>query len=120
VFDTPLGRWGALICYDRQLPETARVLAINGARLILIPSYGGYGEMNTAMMRTRAYENAVYVAFVHPKRCLFIDPGGNIIAEDDDSKGDQIVMAEIQLDHERLGNGAIRNRKPEMYGDLLK
>ena len=120
VFDTVFGRWGTLICYDRQLPETARVLALKGAQFILVPSYGGYGDMNTAMMRTRANENSVYVAFVHPKRCLFIDPRGNIIAQDDPQGGDQVVMTEIRLDHERMRKGAIRHRKPAMYGALAK
>jgi predicted amidohydrolase len=118
-FDTPLGRWGALICYDRQLPETSRVLAVNGARLILVPSYGSCGEMNTVMMRTRAYENSVYVAFVHPRRCLFIDPRGTIVAEDQGDH-DQVVTAEIHLDNERLGRGPIEHRKPALYSDLVK
>lgn len=118
VVDTQLGRWGALICYDRQLPETARILAIKGAQLILVPSYGSYGDMNTAMMRTRAYENAVYLAFVHPKRCLFIDPRGNIIAQDEGDE-DQVVTTQIKFDN-RIGKGAIRHRKPALYGDLLK
>src|SRR6478672_3550846 len=77
------GRRDTRICLDRQLPETSRILAIKGAQMILVPSYGGYGEMNDVMMRTRAYENGVYVAFVHPKRCLIIDPKGTVIAKDD-------------------------------------
>ena len=80
VVDTPFGRWGTLICMDRQLPETARILAIKGAQLILVPAWGMCGEMNDVMMRTRAYENGVHVAFVHPKRCLIIDPTGAVIA----------------------------------------
>jgi predicted amidohydrolase len=76
VVQTTLGRWGTLICLDRQLPETSRILAIKGAQMTLNPSYGMYGELNDAMMRTRAYENGVYVVFVHPKRCLIIDPKG--------------------------------------------
>src|SRR5262249_13926517 len=76
VVSTPLGRWGTLICLDRQLPETTRILAVKGAQFILVPSYGMYGEINDVMMRARAYENSVYVAFVHPKRCLIIDPKG--------------------------------------------
>ena len=74
VDDTALGRLGTLICYDRQLPETSRILAIKGAQFILVPAWGSYGEMNDMMMRTRANENSVFVAFVHPKRCLFISP----------------------------------------------
>jgi predicted amidohydrolase len=117
VADTPLGRMGALICYDRQLPETSRILAIKGAQLILVPSWGAYGEMNDVMMRTRAYENSVFLAFVHPNRCLFIDPKGNVIARDTGA-GDQIVTARITLDN-RVGRGPIRDRRPELYRELL-
>ena len=118
VVNTALGRWGTLICMDRQLPETSRILAIKGAQLILVPSYGMYGEINDVMMRTRAYENSVYVAFVHPQRCLIIDPKGTVIAKDDGS-GDQVVYGKITLD-DRIGKGTIRLRRPEIYGELLK
>ncbi len=118
VVDTPLGRWGTLICLDRQLPETSRILAIKGAQLILNPSYGSYGEMNEVMMRTRAYENGVYVAFVHPQNTLIIDPKGKIIARDDPKAGDQIVTARITLD-DRVGRGIVRGRRPEIYGEIL-
>ncbi|MGH9630473.1 MAG: carbon-nitrogen hydrolase family protein [Bryobacteraceae bacterium] len=118
VISTPLGRWGTLICLDRQLPETSRILAIKGAQMILVPSYGMYGEINDVMMRTRAYENGVYVVFVHPKRCLIIDPKGTVAAADNGDE-DQIVVATIKLD-ERIGNGPIRSRRPQIYGELLK
>jgi predicted amidohydrolase len=118
VVATPFGRWGALICYDRQLPETARILAIKGAQLILVPAWGAYGDMNDAMMRTRAFENSVWVAFVHPQRCLIIDPHGGIVAQDK-GKEDQVVMARIRLD-QGVGAGAIRSRKPDLYRELVK
>lgn len=118
VVSTPLGRWGTLICLDRQLPETSRILAIKGAQMILVPSYGMYGEINDMMMRTRAYENGVYVVFVHPKRCLIIDPKGTIVASGD-GDGDQIVISRIRLDG-RIGSGPIRSRRPDIYGELLK
>jgi predicted amidohydrolase len=117
VVDTSLGRWGTLICMDRQLPETSRILAVKGAQLILVPAWGMYGEMNDAMMRTRAYENSVHVAFVHPKRCLIIDPSGTIIAEDSGA-GDEIVSACITLRDSRADT-SIQHRRPEIYGDLL-
>jgi predicted amidohydrolase len=118
VATTPRGRWGALICYDRQLPETSRILAIKGAQLILVPAWGAYGDMNDAMMRTRAFENSVYLAFVHPKRCLIIDPRGNVIAKDSGGDADEVVMARIKFD-ERIGRGAIHSRKPELYREIL-
>ena len=40
VFDTPIGRVGILICYDAFHIESARVLDIRGADIILIPSVG--------------------------------------------------------------------------------
>ena len=117
VAETPLGRWGALICYDRQLPEPSRILSIKGAQLIIVPAWGAYGDMNTAMMRTRARENSVYVAFVHPKRCMIIDPSGKIVAQNQ-GEDDQIVMAKIQLD-DRIGSGPIRHRRPDIYKEIL-
>lgn len=117
VADTPIGRLGALICYDRQLPETSRILAIKGAQFILVPAWGGYGEMNDAMMRTRANENSVFVAFVHPKRCLFINPKGTVIAKDS-GESDQVVTARIEID-EKVGSGPIRDRRPELYREIL-
>jgi predicted amidohydrolase len=117
VFPTPFGRWGTLICYDRQLPETARTLALRGAQLILVPAWGAYGEINDIMMRVRAYENGVWLAFVHPKRCLIIDPRGNIVAKDA-GEFDQVVTATIRIDP-ALRQPHLDRRRPELYQDLV-
>ena len=50
--------------------------------------------MNDIMMRVRAYENGVWLAFIHPKRTLIIDPRGKIIAQSQGEQ-DQIVTATI-------------------------
>lgn len=119
VVNTLLGRWGTLICMDRQLPETSRILAIKGAQIILVPAWGMYGELNDIMMRTRAYENGVFLAFVHPKRCLIIDPSGKIIAQDTGS-GDEIVRARITLNDHQSAESPIKYRRPDIYEELLK
>lgn len=116
VVDTPFGRWGVLICMDRQLPETSRVLALEGAQLILVPAWGMCGEMNDAMMRTRAFENGVHVAFVHPRRCLIVGPDGTILREDQ-GYPDEIVMALLELRPSGLGSPIVR-RRPEIYQAL--
>jgi predicted amidohydrolase len=117
VVDTPLGRWGALVCMDRQLPEASRILALRGAQLLLVPAWGMTGELNDAMMRVRAYENGVHLAFVHPRRCLIIDPAGTILAQDHGA-GDEVVTAGITL--RTPGLGPIRRRRPELYGELVR
>jgi predicted amidohydrolase len=118
VFDTPFGPWGVLICMDRQLPEAMRVLALKGAQLVIVPAWGMCGELNDAMMRTRAYENGVYVLFVHPRRCLVIDPGGKIVAEDL-GQPDSVVHAQITLaDFSQLS--PIQYRRPELYGEITR
>ena len=58
------------------------------------------------------------MAFVHPKRCLIIDPKGKVVAADD-GKGDQIVQGEIRID-DRIGHGAIQSRRPGIYGEILR
>jgi predicted amidohydrolase len=117
VAPTPHGRWGTLICYDRQMPEAARVLAVKGAQVILIPAWGSSGEMNDMMMRVRAYENGVWVVFVHPRRCLIVDPRGNIVASNR-GEGDQIVTARIEP--AAAGSVLLERRRPEMYGEILQ
>jgi len=115
VFDTALGRVGIMICFDRQLPEAARLLALRGARLILNPSAGMYGERNDVMMRTRAYENGLWIIFSHPRDCLIISPAGDIIARADGP--DRVVVADVDLDAAG-GGGPGRHRRPEDYRDL--
>jgi predicted amidohydrolase len=117
VFPTQFGRWGTLICYDRQLPETARTLTLRGAQLILVPAWGGYGEMNDIMMRVRAYENGVWLAFVHPKRCLVIDPKGRVVAKDA-GEFDQVVTATIRIDP-ALRQPSLERRRPELYQEIV-
>ena len=116
VVDTPFGRCGTLICMDRQLPETARILALKGVQLILVPAWGMTGEMNDAMMRTRAFENGVHVVFVHPKRCLIIDPGGNVVAQDCGA-GDEIVHAQLTL-RPPGSAGAIDRKSVEIFSNV--
>jgi predicted amidohydrolase len=120
VHATALGRIGMLVCYDRQLPETSRILAIKGAQIILVPAFGlGITKINEdVMMRTRAYENSVYVAHVHPKNTFVVDPKGTIVAQEE-GEHEAIVLATVTLD-ERIGDGPIRDRRPEIYEELLR
>jgi predicted amidohydrolase len=61
AFDTPLGRIGFLICNDRWNADLARLPVLDGARLLLIPSYGQADATNDATVLARARENGVAV-----------------------------------------------------------
>src|SRR6185437_11957107 len=42
VFDIGLSKLGIVICYDNQFPEIARILALRGAEVILMPHAGRF------------------------------------------------------------------------------
>lgn len=53
---------GAMICFDREFPESARILMLKGAELILVPNACPMEINRLSALRTRAYENMVAVA----------------------------------------------------------
>ena len=53
---------GAMICYDREFPESARVLMLKGAELILVPNACPMELNRLAQLRARAFENMTAVA----------------------------------------------------------
>ncbi len=78
VFEVDGVKVGIMICYDRRVPEVARQLAQNGARLILNPAYGMQGDCNREFISSRARENAVPVVLVHPNQTVFSDARGEV------------------------------------------
>jgi len=82
VFDSDFGKFGVMICADRRWPETSRTLSLKGARVIFNPTYGMSCDLNLAMMRTRAYENEIFIAFTHPKESLITGPAGEVVVDD--------------------------------------
>jgi len=57
---------GVMICYDREYPESARVLMLKGAEVILVPNDCGSMQPRIQALSTRAYENMVAVAMANP------------------------------------------------------
>jgi predicted amidohydrolase len=119
VFQTPFGKVGMMICYDRQLPEPARILSLKGAQMLFVPSYGSYTDKegwNSVLLRTRAYENSVPLVFSHPFQSLLIDEDGDIRAM---CNSNEIVYYELNTSPDRY-KGRFKNRNPETYGELTK
>ena len=67
ALDTEQGdvKVGFMICYDREFPESARILMLEGAELILTPNACTLDEHRMGQFRARAYENMVGVAMTN-------------------------------------------------------
>jgi predicted amidohydrolase len=127
---------GIMICYDREYPESARVLMMKGAELILVPNDCGAMRPRVQALSTRAYENMVGVIMANPPgenkgcSCAFSpivwDKNGlpvdnTIFLADDKTEG--IYIAEYDIDtirdyrsREMMGNTF---RKVKAYSELL-
>ena len=53
---------GSMICYDREFPESARILMLKGAELVLVPNACPMEINRLSQLRGRAYENMMVIA----------------------------------------------------------
>lgn len=127
---------GIMICYDREYPESARILMLKGAEIILVPNDCGSMKPRIQALSTRAYENMVGIAMANPNgenagcSCAYSpvcwDENGicvenTILLADDLTEG--IFCADFDMDaireyrsREMMGNTF---RKVDAYGMLL-
>lgn len=94
AFDTPFGRAGIVICNDRWNPLIVRTLAMDGARFLLIPSYGERGKRQNQAVLARARENGIPIVEANVGMNLIISKG-EIVAYK--WGNDQITTAVIDI-----------------------
>lgn len=65
--DTEKGavKTGSMICYDREFPESARILMLKGAELLLVPNACPMEINRISQLRGRAYENMLGIVTVN-------------------------------------------------------
>ena len=144
VFDTPVGRVGLQICYDKAFPEAARMMALDGAQIIA--SLSAWPAARTATAENlqddrwtyrfnlfdmaRALDNQVFWIASNQSgtfgslrdvgNAKVVDPGGNILATTLLDSG--MAVAEVDLDTTfrtmRAGMFHLRDRRPDVYGPL--
>jgi len=127
---------GIMICYDREYPESARILMLKGAEIILVPNNCSSMRPRLNALSTRAYENMVGVVMANPPgknagcSCAFSpipwDKDGQCIDMDifiADDYSEQIYFVEYDLielrnyrSSEMMGNTF---RKVNTYTELL-
>ena len=117
LFETEYGSLGILICNDRVFFESWRIMMLKGAQLMLIPSNGDYGELNSCRLRAYAYDNGVNVLFAHPRQALVIDSLGDVLAQNGGEEG--FAMATIDLcQGDEIRESIRRRRRPDLYVGL--
>lgn len=53
---------GSMICYDREFPESARILMLKGAEIVLVPNACPMEVHRLSQLRGRAFENMMTIA----------------------------------------------------------
>ena len=137
TFPTPFGRLGILICYDRHFPEAARVLGLDGAEIVFVPTAttGMTQYLWDLELRAHAVTNIYYVCGVnrvgvdvggsarnHFGSSVIVNPRGEILARGSDTHED-IVTADVDLSaiaELRALWGYYRDRRPDMYGPVVE
>ena len=122
--DTRFGpvKTGAMICFDRESPESARILMLKGAELILTPNACNLHPMLIDQFKVRAFENALVVAMANyapglsaegynGKSCVFNARGDELLMA---GYGEGIYYADIDLGELR------RYRKETIYGNAFR
>lgn len=135
VFDTEFGKMGLCICYDIRFPELARIMADQGAKVILCP---GAFNLTTGpahwelLYRTRAVDNQVYYIATSPARdmdasyvayghSMVVDPWGIIISE----MGAKAQMRVVDIDLDRIDEvreqlPLMKHRRKDIYELIAK
>jgi predicted amidohydrolase len=137
VHETPIGRIGLNICYDGSFPESARILKLLGAQVVILPTNWPDIELKTELVRVRARENHLWYLAVNrvgtergvtfPGGSVAADPEGRVLAElgaepssfmvelhPARADADRVVRREGSYEYDYLAD-----RRPDAYGPLV-
>lgn len=142
VSETEIGNIGMMIGYDLAFPEVARSLALDGAEVLVVLANWEAAHIDEwkTYVRSRAYENAVFVAAANRVgedvtlnfggESMVVGPRGQIYAsladETDPETGaplEGFSVARIDLDRVREFREEfqfIQNRQPAVYRSIVK
>ena len=144
---TPLGRLGANICFDVLLPESTRLLAVDGVEIVLMPFAAdppprtpvGWAEWAGPAIRARAMENGVFAVACNyaghvelagveqnfPGGAMIVSPRGQIVANSTaESAGGKLAIATLRAADLAAARAEVeylfRFRRPEIYWPLAE
>jgi N-carbamoylputrescine amidase len=144
VWQTRYAKIGVAICWDQWFPEAARSMVLQGAEVLLYPtaigSEPGHPDLDSCAHWQRAMQghSASNCVPVVASNRIGLEKGsscdvtfygssfitghtGEILVESNRTNQD-VIVAELDLDfmrRERAAWGLFRDRRPDLYGDLL-
>jgi len=144
AFDTPVGRLGMMVCYDKAFPESARSLALDGAEIVVCASAWPSSRTNPSadlaedrwtrrfdlFDRARALENQVVLLSANQAGTFgllrfvasakVVDPGGEVLATTGVVAGMAVAELDVRraLETARRSMAHLRDRRPETYPSL--
>ena len=121
---------GLSICYDLRFPELYRILAVRGARVMVVPAaftLATTREHWEVLLRARAIEDQAFVVAANQVgehapgyrsggRSMIVDPWGVVLAQAPDTE--TYVLAELDLERQaeiRRTMPSLANRRPGAY-----
>jgi predicted amidohydrolase len=121
---------GLTVCYDLRFPELYRILALRGARVLVVPAAFTLATTRDhweTLLRARAIENQAFVIAANQigenepghrsgGRSMIVDPWGVVLAQAPDGVG--VIVADLdlaRLDAIRESLPSLANRRPAAY-----
>ncbi|MCX6395494.1 MAG: carbon-nitrogen hydrolase family protein [Propionibacteriales bacterium] len=141
AFDSPIGRMGLLICYDKAFPEAARALALDGADVVACVSAWPASRTASAASladdrwthrfnlfdRARALENQIvwlaanqtgtFGSLRFVGNAKVVGPGGEVLASTGTEPGLAVAHVDVAeaLETARRAMFHLGDRRPEVY-----
>ncbi len=135
AFEADGVKMGLSICFDLRFPELFRSLAVEGARVIALPSAfterTGRDHWET-LVRARAIENQVFVLAANQVgastpslrwfgRSAIVDPWGVVMAQAPDREGPIVADLDFsEQDRIRALLPTLPNRRPDVYRETIR
>jgi beta-ureidopropionase len=137
VFDTAVGKVGVYICYDRHFPEGARMLGLNGAEMVFIPSATSRGlsqHLWRIEQTSHAIANGYFVGTINRVgkepygdndfygQSYFCTPRGEFVGEVGDAYEEELLVRDLDLDLIKEVRDVwqfYRDRRPDAYDKIV-
>jgi len=137
VFDTAVGRVGVYICYDRHFPEGARMLGLNGAEIVFIPSATSRGlsqHLWKIEQTSHAIANGYFVGTINRVgkeplgdndfygQSYFCTPRGEFVGDVGDPYDEELIVRDMDfslIKEVRETWPFYRDRRPDMYDKIV-